>query len=166
MISLGMANACGTRPQRSSGSREAGRGSQRGAGNFEQNLCSLWQGAAHCDQGAPGTDVESGGKLKEFFSLVVPAADKDRDCEGQSSPLPTFFFGPASNQGLPRHLRFTPSGWHLMGQMNEANPETPWLTPFGGAIEPEMALPAPDCTISRDFLGPFSGNSSSPSVSC
>jgi len=93
--------------------------SQRGAGDFEQNLRGWRQGAAHGHEGSPGADIECGSELKEFLALVIPTADEYRDSEGQAGPFATFFFGSASDQGDPLTLGFTRGWWHLRGQIRE-----------------------------------------------
>jgi hypothetical protein len=99
MVSLGVMDAKGSRSQSSSRAGKAGGGSQGCARDFEQNLRRLWQRAPHGHQGTPRADVESGGELKEFLAFFIPAANKHRDRQWQARPLPTFFFGSASNQG-------------------------------------------------------------------
>jgi hypothetical protein len=78
------------RPQRSGGFWQFGSRRQRCAGDFQENAGRGWQRASNREQGPGCADVQSSGKLKEFFAFIVTAAYKDGYCKREPRPLPTF----------------------------------------------------------------------------
>ena len=101
MVPLGAVYPNGAGAQGTSRPGQTVGSSQGSAGNLEQNLCGTRQRAANGHEGPPGTDVQGSGKLQEVLAFVVSATHEDRYGKWQSSPLSSFFFGPATDQELP-----------------------------------------------------------------
>ena len=132
---VGYADGSGTQDSRSL--REGISRNQRSAGDFQQNLRGQRQGAADGDQRSARGNVQRGGEFQQFFSVLVAAADKDRDCQWQTRPLPAFCFCPSSLQRNPSKVNLTHSLPHLGGQ-TMSGIQTAWSskprqnTPFPG----------------------------------
>jgi len=111
VIALGVSDAECPGTKSASCSGKSGCGCQRCAWNFEQNL-RRWRGRApYCHQSATRANIQCGSKLKEFLAIFIPGTHEDRDSQGQSHPLPTFFFGLAAYQGVPWRIVITPPLW-------------------------------------------------------
>ena len=101
---------------------QGSRGGQRGAGDFEQNPCRKRQRAADGNQSSASGNIQCGGEFEEFFSLVVAAANEDRDSEGQTYPLAAFCFRLPSVHANPSRYELTQGLQHLRGQTTGAKP--------------------------------------------
>jgi hypothetical protein len=106
----------GASPQDSGGLREGVSGNQGGTRDFKQKLRRERQGAANGDERSARGNVERGGEFQELFSIFVQAADKDRNRQRQTGPLPVFRFRPSSLQPNPSRVDLTDSLPHLGGQ--------------------------------------------------
>ncbi len=101
VVSLGVRDSHGSSAQ---GARRTGQGcstGQRRTGNLQQNLRRWRRRAPHSYQGAARANVQRGGKLKKLLAIFVPGTHENRNGQGKSHPLATFFFGLASNQVFP-----------------------------------------------------------------
>ena len=81
-------------------------GCWRRAGDLERNLRQPRNWALYRDHHAAGGDVESCGKLEDFFFIFPAAANKNRYGQRQSGPAPALSAGRGGHHplGLALHL--------------------------------------------------------------
>jgi len=113
-IHVGYADGAGAQDTRSLGKGISG--NQGRAGNLEQNLRRERQGAADGNQRSAGGDVQGCGEFQQLLAILVAAADKDRNRQGQAGPLTVLDFGASSLQPYPSNVDLTHSLPHLGGQ--------------------------------------------------
>lgn len=122
VVAIGMTDAERSGAQGAGGGRKGHRSRQRGTGNFEDKLRGGRQRASYRHQSPSSADVQGSRKLKKFLALVVSAAHKDRDRQGQAGPSATFLLGSAAKQSSPQKLGFNQKHWHLTGQIPMLGP--------------------------------------------
>ena len=101
VVPLSVRDSHCSRTQSARRSRQGRRTGQRRTGNLQQNLRRWRRRAPYRDQGTASANVQRGGKLKKLLAIFIPVTHEDRNGQGKSHPLATFFFGLASNQVVP-----------------------------------------------------------------
>ena len=102
VVSLGVGYADHFCPQVARGFRCRRRSGQRCAGNFERNLRCWPESAVYGNQSSTGRYVKGCGEFEKFFTALIAAAHKYRDCKRQPNPPSAFHCLLASYQtGAP-----------------------------------------------------------------
>ena len=68
--------------QGASGARHSSTQGEWGRRDFQHNLREERWRTPYDDKGAPGADIEGGGKLQQLLAFLVLTADEDRDRNG------------------------------------------------------------------------------------